>query len=159
MRSLAATGLGQPPPRPQIDEAGVAPRPRCGMGVTKSHSRPHVFDDNRFSEAHFKTLKYRPDFPGHFDALAAAVAYHRGFFRWYNHEHLHEALGLLTPADVHFGRPPVVLAARQRVLDALPTRHISNASSAEHRPPACSPRRPGLTSQRRRRCWPRERRL
>ena len=104
------------------------------LGVTKSHSRPHVSDDNPFSEAHFKTLKYRPDFPGRFDALAAAVAYHRGFFRWYNHEHRHEALGLLTPADVHFGRAPVVLAARQRVLDAAyaahPERFVRRAPTA-----------------------------
>jgi putative transposase len=93
------------------------------LGVTKSHSRPHVSDDNPFSEAHFKTLKYRPDFPGRFAALAVAVAYHRGFFGWYNHEHYHEALGLLTPADVHFGRAPAVLAARQRVLDAAYAAH------------------------------------
>jgi putative transposase len=93
------------------------------LGVTKSHSRPHVSDDNPFSEAQFKTLKYRPDFPGRFNALPDAVEYHRDFFGWYNHEHHHEALGLLTPADVHFGRAPAVLAARQRVLDAVYAAH------------------------------------
>jgi putative transposase len=93
------------------------------LGVTKSHSRPHVSDDNPFSEAQFKTLKYRPDFPGRFDTLAEAVEYHRGFFGWYNHEHHHEALGLLTPVDVHFGRAPAVVTARQRVLDAAYAAH------------------------------------
>ena len=88
------------------------------LGVTKSHSRPHVSDDNPFSEAHFKTLKYQHDFPGRFDAMEDAVAHGRRFFPWYNNEHRHEALGLLTAADVHFGRAPAVLAARQRVLDA-----------------------------------------
>jgi putative transposase len=110
------------------------------LGVTKSHSRPHVSDDNPFSEAHFKTLKYRPDFPGRFDALAPAVAYHRGFFGWYNHEHHHEGLGLLTPADVHLGRAPVVLAARQRVLDAAyaahPERFVRQAPAAGAPPTA-----------------------
>jgi putative transposase len=93
------------------------------LGVTKSHSRPHVSDDNPFSEAHFKTLKYRPDFPGRFDSVGNAVAYHRGFFDWYNHEHHHDGLGLLTPADVYFGRAPDVLAARQHVLDAAYAAH------------------------------------
>ncbi len=110
------------------------------LGVTKSHSRPHVSDDNPFSEAQFKTLKYRPDFPGRFDVLAAAVAYHRGFFGWYNHEHHHEALGLLTPADVHFGRAPAVLDARPRVLDAAyaahPERFVHRAPMAGSPPTA-----------------------
>jgi putative transposase len=89
------------------------------LGVTKTHSRPHVSDDNPFSEAQFKTLKYRPDFPGRFiDGMPQAMAWCRHFFPWYNEEHRHEALGLLTPADVHFGRAPAVLASRQRVLDA-----------------------------------------
>jgi putative transposase len=93
------------------------------LGVTKSHSRPHVSDDNPFSEAQFKTLKYRPDFPGLFTSLNEALEYHRGFFPWYNHEHRHEALSLLSPADVHFGRGPAVLAARQDVLSAAYTAH------------------------------------
>jgi putative transposase len=93
------------------------------LGVTKTHSRPHVSDDNPFSEAQFKTLKYRPDFPGRFGGLPHALGYCRDFFPWYNDEHRHEALGLLTPADVHFGRAPAVLAARQRVLDAAYAAH------------------------------------
>jgi putative transposase len=105
------------------------------LGVTKSHSRPHVSDDNPFSEAQFKTLKYRPDFPGRFDTRDAATAYHRGFFDWYNHEHHHEALGLLTPADVHLGRAPAVVAARQRVLDAA---YAANPERFVHGPPTAS---------------------
>jgi putative transposase len=94
------------------------------LGVTKTHSRPHVSDDNPFSEAHFKTLKYRPDFPGDgFGSLADTLSWCRPFFDWYNHQHRHEALGLLTPADVHFGRAPQILAARQRVLDAAFAAH------------------------------------
>lgn len=94
------------------------------LGVTKTHSRPHVSDDNPFSEAQFKTMKYRPDFPGRFTGgMPQALAWCRAFFPWYNDEHRHEALGLLTPADVHFGRAPAVLAARQRVLDAVYAAH------------------------------------
>lgn len=108
------------------------------LGVTKTHSRPHVSDDNPFSEAHFKTLKYRPDFPGRFGTLADAQAHCRAFFSWYNHDHRHEGLGLLTPADVHLGRAPVVLAARQRVLDAAyaahPERFVQQAPIAGQPP-------------------------
>jgi putative transposase len=93
------------------------------LGVTKTHSRPHVSDDNPFSEAQFKTLKYRPDFPGRFSGQPHAVAWCRDFFPWYNHEHRHDALGLLRPADVHFGRARAVVAARQRVLDAAYAAH------------------------------------
>ena len=93
------------------------------LGVTKTHSRPHVSNDNPFSEAQFKTLKYRPDYPGRFAALADARAHCRDFFSWYNQEHRHDGIGLLTPADVHFGRAPAVLAARQRVLNAAYAAH------------------------------------
>jgi putative transposase len=108
------------------------------LGVTKTHSRPHVSDDNPFSEAQFKTLKYRPDFPGRFAGLPDALTWCRDFFPWYNEEHRHEALGLLTPADVHFGRAPVVLAARQRVLDAAfaahPERFVARSPTAGEPP-------------------------
>jgi putative transposase len=104
------------------------------LGVTKTHSRPHVSDDNPFSEAHFKTLKYRPDFPGRFADQAQAASWCRNFFPWYNDEHRHDGLGLLTPADVHFGRAPAVLAARQSVLDdayaAHPERFVRHAPRA-----------------------------
>ncbi len=86
------------------------------LGVTKSHSRPHTSDDNPFSEAQFKTLKYRPDYPKRFGSQADARSWVRDFFGWYNHEHHHSAIGLLTPADVHFGRAAQALRERQQVL-------------------------------------------
>ena len=73
------------------------------LGVTKSHSRPHVSDDNPFSEAQFKTLKYRPDFPARFESLLHGEQHARDFFSWYNEEHHHVNLGLMTPHDIHFG--------------------------------------------------------
>ena len=88
------------------------------LEVTKSHSRPHVSDDNPFSEAHFKTLKYRPDFPERFGSLEDAQAFCRHFFRWYNHHHRHSAIGYLTPAAVHYGTAADIIAERQLVLDA-----------------------------------------
>jgi putative transposase len=88
------------------------------LGVTKTHSRPHVSNDNPFSEAQFKTLKYRPDYPEHFGCQADARTWAGEFFRWYNYEHHHSAIGLLTPADVHFGRAQTILDQRQQVLHA-----------------------------------------
>jgi putative transposase len=73
------------------------------LGVVKSHSRPHVSDDNPFSEAQFKTLKYRPDFPARFDSLRHSEMHGQDFFPWYNEEHHHVALGLMTPHDIHYG--------------------------------------------------------
>ena len=70
------------------------------LGVTKSHSRPHVSNDNPYSESNFKTLKYRPDFPERFGSLEDARAHCRPFFAWYNEEHYHSSLALFTPADV-----------------------------------------------------------
>lgn len=88
------------------------------LGVTKSHSRPHISDDNPYSEAQFKTLKYRSDYPERFGCHADARAWARAFFDWYNHEHHHSALGLLTPADVHYGRAEEIFQKRQQVLHA-----------------------------------------
>ena len=93
------------------------------LGVTKSHSRPHVANDNPFSEAQFKTLKYRPDYPDRFGCLADARAWGRAFFTWYNDHHHHTALALLTPADVHGGRAEAVRRERQRVLAAAYAAH------------------------------------
>ena len=73
------------------------------LGVTKSHSRPHVSNDNPYSEAHFKTLKYRPDFPGRFGSLQDSRSHCQDFFGWYNDDHHHGGLGLLTPHQVHHG--------------------------------------------------------
>jgi putative transposase len=88
------------------------------LGVTKTHSRPHTSNDNPFSESQFKTLKYRPDYPERFGCQQDARNWATEFFDWYNYEHHHSALGLLTPADVHFGRAPAVLQQRQEVLEA-----------------------------------------
>jgi putative transposase len=78
------------------------------LGITQSHSRPHVSDDNPYSEAQFKTLKYRPDFPGQFASIEAARAHCQAFFPWYNEEHRHTGLGLHTPADIHYGTAEAV---------------------------------------------------
>jgi putative transposase len=86
------------------------------LGVTKTHSRPHVSNDNPFSEAQFKTLKYRPDFPERFGAIQDARAHCHEFFPWYNTEHHHAGLGLLTPFDVHHGLAEQRVAARAAVL-------------------------------------------
>jgi putative transposase len=88
------------------------------LGVTKTHSRPHVSNDNPFSEAAFKTLKYRPNFPARFGSIVDARGFCGDFFRWYNQEHHHSALGLLTPHDVHHGLAAQRLAARASVLEA-----------------------------------------
>lgn len=93
------------------------------LGVQKTHSRPYTPNDNPFSEAHFKTLKYRPDFPAVSDSAASARQWARHFFDWYNHAHHHTALALLTPADVHYGREAEVIRQRDAVLQAAYQRH------------------------------------
>lgn len=87
------------------------------LGVTKTHSRPYTSTDNPFSEAHFKTLKYRPDFPERFGSLLESRHFGRALFDWYNHEHRHSALGLMTPAAVHYGRAEDLRNDRVRVLE------------------------------------------
>jgi len=86
------------------------------LGVTKSHSRPYVSNDNPYSEAQFKTLKYRPEFPGRFGCLEDARAFCGEFFRWYNMEHYHSGLALMTPHDVHYGLAEERRARRAEVL-------------------------------------------
>jgi putative transposase len=95
----------------------------AGLGVERSHSRPRVSNDNPFSEAHFKTLKYCPDYPGRFADIASARSWCTSFFGWYNHEHRHEGIGLFTPADVHRGRHLELGRIRQRTLDAAYASH------------------------------------
>jgi putative transposase len=80
------------------------------LGITKTHSRPYVSNDNPFSEAQFKTMKYRPEFPEQFGSLPDARAWGQPFFHWYNHEHHHSGIALLTPAQVHYGLAHQVLA-------------------------------------------------
>ena len=93
------------------------------LGVTKTHSRPYVSDDNPCSESQFRTLKYRPEFPDRFGCIQDSRAFCQQFFQWYNHEHRHSGIGLLTPAMVHFGETSIVLAQRQAVLDAAYQAH------------------------------------
>jgi putative transposase len=93
------------------------------LGITKSHSRPYVSDDNPFSEAQFKTLKYRPAMPDRFGSLPDARAAVAPLMHWYNEEHYHSGIALLTPADVHHGRAPTIVTARQRALDAAYAAH------------------------------------
>jgi putative transposase len=93
------------------------------LGIVKTHSRPHVSDDNPYSEAHFKTLKYRPGFPDRFGSLEEARRFCQEFFFWYNHEHHHSGLQLMTPAIVHYGHAEELLSHRQSVLDAAYQAH------------------------------------
>ncbi len=86
------------------------------LGVTKSHSRPHTANDNPFSEAHFKTLKYQPEFPQRFGCIEDAKAFCRHFSTWYNQDHHHAGIGLMTPDQVHYGQANAVHAARQQIL-------------------------------------------
>jgi putative transposase len=93
------------------------------LGVTKTHSRPQVSNDNPFSEAQFKTLKYRPDFPERFGCLEDARAHCKDFFDWYNQEHHHSGLGLMTPSDVHHGLAAHRHAERAKVLESAHSAH------------------------------------
>jgi len=88
------------------------------LSVTKSHSRPYVSDDNPFSESNFKTLKYRPDFPERFGSIEDARAFCRDFFPWYNDEHHHSGIAMLTPSELHSGRGADVLMARHQTMTA-----------------------------------------
>ena len=93
------------------------------LGVAASFSRPRISNDNPFSEAQFKTLKYRPEFPACFESLEHARAFLRTFFAWYNDEHRHSGIGFMTPAAVHFGRAGALHAQRAKVLAAAYAAH------------------------------------
>lgn len=109
------------------------------LGVVKSHSRPHVSNDNPYSEAQFKTLKYQGSYPARFGSLDAARRWMRSFVAWYNHAHHHTGLALMTPAQVHGGAVAQIHTARQTVLDAAyvshPDRFVRGLPSAG-RPPS-----------------------
>lgn len=105
------------------------------LGVTQSHSRPYTSDDNPFSEAQFKTMKYRPDYPDRFGALADARAWACSFFDWYNHHHRHSRIGLMTPATVHYGLAEQLTAERQVVLTAAFQRHPQRFVKGQPTPP------------------------
>ena len=106
------------------------------LGVVKTHSRPHVSNDNPFSEAQFKTLKYRPEFPDRFGSIEDARAICARLFDWYNAEHHHGGIALLTPAMVHSGRAHAVITQRQRQLDAAYQAHPARFVNRPPRHPA-----------------------
>ena len=105
------------------------------LGVTRSHSRPHVSNDNPYSESAFKTLKYAPVFPERFGSLADARAFGESFFGYYNHEHRHSGIGLHTPASVHCGTVGQVRALRQQTLDLAYAAHPERFSNRRPTPP------------------------
>jgi putative transposase len=106
------------------------------LGVTKTHGRPHVSNDNPFSEAQLKMLKYRPTFPERFGSIQGARAHCHVFFPWYNTEHHHSGLGLLTPADVHYGLAGQCIAARATALATAYAAHPERFPGGLPRPPA-----------------------
>ena len=106
------------------------------LDVTKTHSRPHVSDDNPYSEAHFKTLKYRPDFPARFGSIEDARAHCRKFFPWYNTEHRHSGIALMAPDTVHYGRSAALTAQRGITLDGAFAAHPARFKGVAPRPPA-----------------------
>ena len=95
----------------------------ASLGVVKSHSRPHVSNDNPFSESQFKTMKYRPDFPNRFGGYEDALSFCRSFFKWYNEAHYHTGIGLVTPAMLHNGKAAGVLEARSKILQSAYAKH------------------------------------
>jgi len=107
------------------------------LGVTRSLSRPRTSNDNPFSEANFKTAKYRPDYPDRFDSLETARTWMRRFAWWYNHEHYHSGVAHLHPVDVHAGTAEQIVTARQNVLDGAYAENPERFRN--HRPRAASP--------------------
>jgi len=93
------------------------------LGVTKTHSRPHTSDDNPYSEAQFKTLKYRPQFPQRFDSMDQARAHCQKFFTWYNQQHKHSGIAMLTPETVHYDHANQVLNQRRQTLQQAFNEH------------------------------------
>ena len=121
------------------------------LGITRSHSRPYTSTDNPYSEAQFKTLKYRPAFPARFDSIEHARGFCREFFDHYNHRHRHSGIGLMTPASVHYGHAAAVRAERQRVLDAAyartPERFVRRAPTPPLVPTAAWINKPAPTEE------------
>lgn len=105
------------------------------LGVFKSHSRPYTSSDNPFSEAQFKTMKYHPDYPDRFGSLVDARAWARAFFGWYNNEHRHSSLGLMTPAVVHYGQAIELSAQRQATLRKVYESHPERFVNGLPKPP------------------------
>jgi putative transposase len=107
------------------------------LGVTKTHSRPHVSDDNPYSESQFKTMKYRPEFPERFGSIEDARAFCRKFFAWYNQEHRHSGIAMLTPQMLHYGMAVEIIEKRQTVLDQA---YARNPERFTHNPPKHPPK-------------------
>lgn len=93
------------------------------LGVIKSHSRPHISNDNPFSEAQFKTMKYRPQYPSRFGSIDEARAFGEMFFAWYNSEHYHSGIAMVTPQAMHYGHADRIIAARAQVLTSAHAAH------------------------------------
>lgn len=110
-------------------DRGRAMRSKCladllgQLGVGRSFNRPHVSNDNPYSESHFKTLKYRPGYPERFGSIEDARGHMRAFFQWYNTEHRHSGIAMMTPEEVHSGKADEVRRKRQSVLDAAYQKH------------------------------------
>lgn len=150
-KHLAATMLGEAIARHGVDPGLIVHADRgsamksdtvaqllADLGASRSFSRPRVSDDNAFSEAQFKTLKYQPDYPVRFTGDEHARGWLQPFFGWHNDEHHHSGLALFTPADVFHGRVEVVAAERQRGLDAAYAAHperFPNGAPMVRRPP------------------------
>jgi putative transposase len=105
------------------------------LGVTKSHSRPHVSEDNPYSESQFKTLKYCPEFPGRFGSIQDARTFCQEFFRWYNNEHRHWGIGLMAPEAVHHGRAEKITQMRENVLSSAYGQNPERFVSGMPKPP------------------------
>ena len=106
------------------------------LGVTKTHSRPYVSNDNPFSEAQFKTMKYRPEFPDRFGSIQDSRSFGHVFFPWYNTAHRHSGIGMLTPHEVYYGLAEKRVEARARVLAAAYAVHPERFVGGRPRPPA-----------------------
>ena len=102
------------------------------LSITKTHSRPYTSNDNPYSESQFRTMKYRPEFPDRFGCLQDSHAFCQRFFPWYNDDHRHSGIGMLTPAMVHFGQAPAIREQRQTVLDAA---YLAHPDRFVRRPP------------------------
>jgi putative transposase len=105
------------------------------LGVSKSHARPHTPNDNPFSEAQFKTMKYRPDYPARFSSIEEARQWARAFFHWYNNEHHHSQLGLMTPAAIHYGQAATLTSQRQATLKTAYETHPERFVNGLPKPP------------------------
>ena len=141
---IAETCAKQGIPRDQLvlhSDRGSAMRSKTvaqlliDLRVAKSHSRPYTPTDNPYSESQFKTMKYRPEYPQRFNEQKEARGWARGFFHWYNHEHHHSGLGLMTPAAVHYGLADMVYEQRRQVLAAAYAAHPERFVRGEPTPP------------------------